>query len=233
VSCSRAHAGRFIIDRPSCLWRGGRNRDELSRAGEPVSTGYGTVGGFPKKRTPRGTPADMLTWGRGMQVIGTSRAAEAVSTPVSDGGMTRKGEARTCRSQARRGAHDRGRITEEPCARKPCAAGRGAESLPQAREVRRDTSGPSDSPEGEREGSGQEASLGRGASVNDQLSPGDVSQLVRCNDDSVVCRRVGEAKFGLAGGRDRGGRTRLQRSEGRPHGVARRGSIAYIGETSW
>jgi hypothetical protein len=29
--------------------------------------------------------------------------------------MTRVGEARTCRSQARQGAHDRGRITEEPC----------------------------------------------------------------------------------------------------------------------
>jgi hypothetical protein len=29
--------------------------------------------------------------------------------------MTRKGEAPKCRSQARKGAHDRGRITEEPC----------------------------------------------------------------------------------------------------------------------
>ena len=44
-----------------------------------------------------------------------SRAAEAVSTPESDVGMTREGEARTCRSQARQGAHDRGRLTEEPC----------------------------------------------------------------------------------------------------------------------
>ena len=31
---------------------------------EQVSTGYGTVVGFPKKPTPRGKPADMLTWGR-------------------------------------------------------------------------------------------------------------------------------------------------------------------------
>ena len=56
-----------------------------------------------------------------MPVIGTSSAAEAVSTPLSDVGMTRKGEAPTCRSQARKGAHDRGRITEEPCARKPAS----------------------------------------------------------------------------------------------------------------
>ena len=84
-----------------------------------------------------------------MQVIGMSSAVEAVSTPQSDVWMTREGEARTCRSQAHKGAHERGRITEEPCAGKLCAAGRGAESLPQAREVRRETSGPSDSPEGE------------------------------------------------------------------------------------
>jgi len=56
-----------------------------------------------------------------MQVIGTNSAAEAVSTPESDVWMTRKGEARTCRSQARRGAHDRGRITEEPCEVETCA----------------------------------------------------------------------------------------------------------------
>jgi hypothetical protein len=29
--------------------------------------------------------------------------------------MTREGEAPTSRSQARKGAHDKGRITEEPC----------------------------------------------------------------------------------------------------------------------
>ena len=29
-----------------------------------VSTAYGTVGGFPKKPTPLGKPADMPTWGR-------------------------------------------------------------------------------------------------------------------------------------------------------------------------
>jgi hypothetical protein len=50
-----------------------------------------------------------------MSVIGTSSAAEAVSTPLSDVWMTREGEAPTCRSQAQQGAHDRGRITEEPC----------------------------------------------------------------------------------------------------------------------
>jgi hypothetical protein len=50
-----------------------------------------------------------------MQVIGISRAAEALSTPLSDVGMPREGEAPTCRSQAQQGAHDKGRITEEPC----------------------------------------------------------------------------------------------------------------------
>ena len=30
-------------------------------------------------------------------------------------GWTRKGEAPTCRAQAQEGAHDRGRITAEPC----------------------------------------------------------------------------------------------------------------------
>ena len=48
-------------------------------------------------------------------MIGMSSAGEAVSTPESDVWMTREGEAGTCRSQARKGAHDRGRITEEPC----------------------------------------------------------------------------------------------------------------------
>ena len=47
-----------------------------------------------------------------------SSAAEAVSTPLSDVGMTREGEAPKCRSQARQGAHDKGRTTEEPCAGK-------------------------------------------------------------------------------------------------------------------
>jgi hypothetical protein len=50
-----------------------------------------------------------------MSVIGTSSAAEAVSTPLRDVWMTREGEAPTCRSPARKGAHDQGRITEEPC----------------------------------------------------------------------------------------------------------------------
>jgi hypothetical protein len=53
-----------------------------------------------------------------MQVIGISSAAEALSTPLRDVGMPREGEAPTCRSQAQQGARDKGRITEEPCARK-------------------------------------------------------------------------------------------------------------------
>ncbi len=44
---------------------------------------------------------------------------------------------------------DKDRVTEEPCAVKVCAVERGAESLTQSREVRRNTSGPSDLPEGE------------------------------------------------------------------------------------
>ena len=56
--------GRFMTARPLSHGHGGRNQAELSRAGEQVSTGYGTVVGFPKKPTPRGTPADMPTWGR-------------------------------------------------------------------------------------------------------------------------------------------------------------------------
>jgi hypothetical protein len=51
----------------------------------------------------------------GLQVIGMSSAAEAVSTPLSEVWMTREGEAPTCRSQARKGAHDKGHIAEEPC----------------------------------------------------------------------------------------------------------------------
>jgi len=53
-----------------------------------------------------------------MEVIGTSSAVEAVSTPSSDVWMTREGEAPTCRSQARKGTHDKGHTTEEPCAGK-------------------------------------------------------------------------------------------------------------------
>ena len=53
-----------------------------------------------------------------MYVIGMSSAAEAVSTPQSDVWMTREGEAPKCRSQARKGANDNGRTTEEPCAGK-------------------------------------------------------------------------------------------------------------------
>jgi hypothetical protein len=51
-----------------------------------------------------------------------------VSTPLSDVGMTREGEARTCRSQARKGAHDRGRITEEPCEVETLMHGSAAET---------------------------------------------------------------------------------------------------------
>lgn len=50
-----------------------------------------------------------------MQVIGMSSAEYAMSTPLSDVWMTRKGEARRDRSQAREGANDNGYITEEPC----------------------------------------------------------------------------------------------------------------------
>jgi hypothetical protein len=66
-------------------------------------------------------------------MIGISSAAEAVNTPESDVWMTREGEAPTCSSQARKGAHARGRITEEPCARKPARTvlkqRRGSDSL--------------------------------------------------------------------------------------------------------
>src|SRR6266487_1269162 len=40
-------------------------------------------------------------------------------------------------------------LSREPYTPKGCAAVRGTESLTQSREVRRETSGPSDSPEGE------------------------------------------------------------------------------------
>ena len=53
------------------------------------------------------------------------------------------------RAQALWGTRDRRRSTEEPGAGKLCAAGRGAESVTQSREVRRETSGPSVLPEGE------------------------------------------------------------------------------------
>jgi hypothetical protein len=43
-----------------------------------------------------------------MSVIGTSSAAEAVSTPLNNVWMTWKGEAPTCRLQAHKGTHDRG-----------------------------------------------------------------------------------------------------------------------------
>src|SRR6266704_7025768 len=39
--------------------------------------------------------------------------------------------------------HGKGSVTEEPCARKRCAAGRGAASLTQSRGVRRETPGSS------------------------------------------------------------------------------------------
>jgi len=64
VPCSPAHAGRFSTEQPRSVLRGGCNQAELSRAGEEVLTGNGTVGGFPKKPTPRGKPADTLTWRR-------------------------------------------------------------------------------------------------------------------------------------------------------------------------
>jgi hypothetical protein len=45
--------------------------------------------------------------------------------------------------------YDKHCIIEEPCARKLCAAERGVEYSIESREVRRDTSGSSDLPEGE------------------------------------------------------------------------------------
>ena len=61
-----------------------------------------------------------------MHVIGHSRAAQALEPALRrEGAMPRKGEARTVRSQvstavftAGRMPHDKGRITEEPCAMK-------------------------------------------------------------------------------------------------------------------
>jgi hypothetical protein len=41
---------RFITARPSSLWQDGRTREERSRAGEQVSTGYGTVGDSPRSQ---------------------------------------------------------------------------------------------------------------------------------------------------------------------------------------
>jgi hypothetical protein len=64
VSCSLAHEGQFSTEQPPSDLRGACNQAELSRAEEEVSTGDGTVGGFPKKPRLRGKPADMLTWGR-------------------------------------------------------------------------------------------------------------------------------------------------------------------------
>jgi hypothetical protein len=46
-------------------------------------------------------------------------------------------------SQPLKGAHDKGRIAEEPGEGKLCAAGRGAESLTESRGVRRETPGSS------------------------------------------------------------------------------------------
>jgi hypothetical protein len=63
-----------------------------------------------------------------MQVIGMSSAEEAVSTPLSDVWMTRKGEAPKSRSPAQQGARDRGHITEEPCEVETLMHGFGAEA---------------------------------------------------------------------------------------------------------
>ncbi len=49
-----------------------------------------------------------------MEGIGTSSAEEAMNTPRGDVLMTRKGEAQKCGFQARKGAHDKGHVTEEP-----------------------------------------------------------------------------------------------------------------------
>ena len=72
--------------------------------------------GFPKKRRPLGKPADRLTWGRCYVRDWDEerwRSREHAMERCMDNPP--EGEAPTYRSQARKGAHDRGRITEEPC----------------------------------------------------------------------------------------------------------------------
>jgi hypothetical protein len=62
-----------------------------------------------------------------MKVIGLNNAEYAMSTPSSDVWMTRKGEARKDRSQAREGANDKEHITEEPCEMETLTHGSEAE----------------------------------------------------------------------------------------------------------
>ena len=51
---------------PSCSVKrgGGTEEPRVVLSAEQVSTGDGTVVGFPKKPKSLGKPADMLTWGR-------------------------------------------------------------------------------------------------------------------------------------------------------------------------
>ena len=129
MSCSRAHVGRFINARLSGPWPGGRTWDERSRAGEQVSTGDGTVAGFPQKPRPRGKPVDRLPWGRWSasdREESRWRSREHAIERCLDDPAT--GEARTCRSPARKGAHDRGRLTAEPCEVETLMHGSAAEA---------------------------------------------------------------------------------------------------------
>lgn len=58
-------------------------------------------------------------------------------------------DVKTARDKRQKGANDRSQIAEEPDELKVCAAEREAQSLTESGEVRRNTSGPSDLPEGE------------------------------------------------------------------------------------
>ena len=83
--------------------------------------------GFLKKPRPRVMPRICRREDGDVQVIGRSRAEQALEpAPRREGAMPRKGKARTIRSQvsttvlsAEQMPDEKGRITEEPCAGKP------------------------------------------------------------------------------------------------------------------
>jgi hypothetical protein len=83
--------------------------------------------GFLKKPRPGVMPRICRREDGDVQVIGRSRAAQALEPALRrEGAMPRKGEARTVRSQVSmvvlttgQMPDDKGRITEEPCAGKP------------------------------------------------------------------------------------------------------------------
>ena len=101
----------------------------------------GGTAGWPTGREPYGHGAAVGVGGRESRPHGADNPrAKGSRLPCKEG--VRVGvmpNAFTCLSTG----------TGEPCASKECAAVRGTESLTQSREVRRETSGPSDSPEGE------------------------------------------------------------------------------------